>query len=104
MSKWKIGNCEALKTYYTAFFNQTAFDESNTNSIENTLGASLRYQVPKNIPTFINFVHSGASFRTKFAYTSRGFQQQRHYAEISIMPALCLMLQIYYYAQNYAGI
>ena len=30
-----------------SFFNEPAFDEPKTNSIENTLGTSLRYQVPK---------------------------------------------------------
>ena len=42
----------------------------------------------------------------KFVYIFHSFQKQQRYAAkyISIMPALCLMLQIEYYAQNYAGI
>ena len=33
-----------------SFSNEPAFDEPKTNSIENALGASLRYQVPKIFP------------------------------------------------------
>ena len=53
MSKWKIGNCEALKNLLYGFLQWTAFDEPKTNSIENALDASRRYQVPKIFPLLI---------------------------------------------------
>ena len=36
-----------------AFDNKPAFDEPKTNSIENVLGTSLRYQVPKIFPLLL---------------------------------------------------
>ena len=50
MNKWKVGNYEAFKALIVSFSNEPAFDERKTNSIENALGTSLKYQVPKIFP------------------------------------------------------
>ena len=44
----------------------------------------------KNIPTFINLVHSRVRLLAKFAYTSHSFQKQKHYA-----PKILVLYQHY---------
>ena len=60
----------------------------------------------KNILTFINFVLSRALVAGKICIHLTQFSVTTALCckNISIMPALCLVLQIQYYAQNYAGI
>ena len=56
-------------------------------SLAKCTGYESKVSSSKNIPTFINFVHSRAKPNV---WCSKN---------IIIMPALCLMLQIWYYAQ-----
>ena len=53
--------------------NESAFDEPKPKSIENALGTSLGYQVPKILP-----LQSTLYILERVAYTS--FPKQRHYA------------------------
>ena len=60
-----------------SFSNEPAFDEPKTDSIENALGTSLRYQVPK-IFLLLSTLYILGELLAKFAYTSQSFQKQRH--------------------------
>ena len=76
-----------------SFSSEPAFDGLKTISIENALGSSLRYQVSK---IFLHFVHSRASYWQNLhtlltVLRNNGIILQEYY---SVMPALCMMLQI----------
>ena len=75
MSKWKIGNCEALKGLLYVFFNEPGFNEPKTNSVENALGTNLRYQVPKIFP-LLKALYILEPVAGKISWTSHGFQKQ----------------------------
>ena len=82
------------KAYYMCFFNVPAFDKPKTNRIENALGMSLRYQIPKIFPLFINLVHSGASCKICIHFSWFSETTALCCKNISIIPVLHLMLQI----------
>ena len=88
-----------------SFFNEPAIDEPKTNSIENAPNTSLRYQVPKIFPllsTLYNLDQVAVKACTHFSHFFK--TTALCCKNISIMPALCLIPQILYYAQSYAGV
>ena len=61
--------------------NESPFDEPKTNSIKNSLGTSLIYQVPKIFPLLSTlYLLERVKLLAKFVYTSHSFQRQQHYA------------------------
>ena len=87
-----------------SFSNEPAFDEPNTNSMENAL--SLRYPETSKIFPLLSTLYIRERDAGKICMHFWQFSETTALCckNISIMPALCLMLQIKYYAQNYAGI
>ena len=83
-----------------SFSNEPAFDEPKTNSIENALGTSLRYQVPKIFP-LLSTLYILERVAGKICLDFSQFSETTVLCckNISIMPASPLMLQ-----KNYAGI
>ena len=86
MKDRKLWGIERL-TICPLFFNDPAFDEPKTNNIENALGTSLRYQVPKLFQLFITFVHSRAG------------SWHNLYTLLTVFRNNCIVLQKYYYAR-----
>ena len=80
MSKRKVKNCEALKGF---------------GLYQNALGMSLRYQVPKIFP-LLSTLYILERVADKICIHLSQFPETEALCSknISIMPALCLMLQI----------
>ena len=78
-----------------SFFNEPAFDEAKTNSIENALGTSLRYQVSKIFP-LLSTLYILEQVAGKICIHFLCFSETTALCckNMSVMPALCLMLQI----------
>ena len=77
-----------------SFSNEPAFDEPKTNSIENALGTSLRYQVPKIFP-LLSTLYILERVAGKICLDFSQFSETTVLCckNISIMPASPLMLQ-----------
>ena len=84
MSKRKVGNCEALKGLLYVF-----------GLYQNTLGTSLRYQVPKIFPLLSTLYILERVAGKICIHLSQFSETEALYSKnISILPALCLMLQM----------
>ena len=77
-----------------SFSNEPAFDETKSNSIENALGMSLRHQVPK-IFALLSTLYILERVAGKICVHFSQFLEATALCcrNISITPALCLMLQ-----------
>ena len=79
-----------------SFSNKPAFDEPKPNSIENALGTSLRYEVPKIFP-LLSTLHILKRVAGKIWIHLSQFSETKALCckiLVYIMPALCLLLQI----------
>ena len=83
------------KAYSMCFFNEPAFDKPKTNRIENALGMSLRYQIPKIFP-LLSTLYILERVAGKICIHFSWFSETTALCckNISIIPALHLMLQI----------
>ena len=81
--------------YYMCFFNEPAFDKPKTNRIENALGMSLRYQIPKIFPLLSTlYILEGVAGKICIHFSWFSETTALCCKNISIIPVLHLMLQI----------
>ena len=92
--KEMLGNNYSVKHLMSkSFSNEPAFDEAKPNSVENTLGTSLRHQVPKIFPT-LSTLYILERVAGKILFSQFSETTALCCKNIGIMPALGVVLHI----------